>query len=972
MGPYMRSQDVRSVVVLALTLAAACDGCGDDPAKADAGGGAADACVVDDDCTGGRVCAGGTCAEPIRGDGGALPIDDGGVVVGEDGGAVVLGQLSVLPGTLVEFGAQRIGVPVQRIVTLTNVGTVPLVVRQIVLDENEDGAFTADPVGDLEEPLAPQASLAVTVVNTPADGLPDSARLLVLHTGQGGLLAVDLFAEFKGVSDLSVTGDPGVTTPSIGQIDLGAVPLGSARSATIYVRNVGAADSILGLSSVSLVPASVGFTATHGSLDDVLFLSPWDETCPNGLTDCPGTASACTNGACVDADGAPLGGFAIRVTFTATTVGPEEATLTIVSDEGGVPSAQTDVALRASGVSGSIVIEPNPVEMGIVYTDTPAQQTIRIVNVGGAATTIQSLVVGGTAPRFSISHAFALPFELGAEEAVEATVTFLSDIAIDSSRTLTIDVDGPTDATVELHAIAREPPSAVLLTDAVQPFGGSPAAAFGDRYVGLAATKTIYVANLGPGTLTVARATIEGDDAAAFAVFAPALESALPAVIAGNIDDPNPAVRYQPRAEVTIQYTPSTLSNTTDTATLVFETDDPDQPTIEVALTGRAVQPTISVTPTTVDFGPVLTGAPTVTREIEVRNTGFGPLVISSISAPAMSEFTVTPSATLPVTLEATDPPLVLEVAFDPEADTGSIADTFAIGSNDVLRSSVVVTLGGGGETCPVRANATVSTTTGSCVYTCLDDFHACGDICTSNSSPDSCGTESCTPCSSRTNATRGCANGQTQPIGQCTYTCPSPRYDLNGDLSVPQGTFSNGCEYLCPVTNPTAEQCDDIDNDCDGTADDNLPLENPEPGNNCGNYRDLGDVNDENVAFVFNGYMLYPSGDNDWFRVRAHETESNVCAPWNDEDYKTTFRLKGIHSGRDYDLEVREDSCTGAVVARGQNGTSSNPNVSESVSYEWSGSCGGEDNKYFYIRVYPFTGFSCDDYVLEVQHDHL
>jgi hypothetical protein len=274
---------------------------------------------------------------------------------------------------------------------------------------------------------------------------------------------------------------------------------------------------------------------------------------------------------------------------------------------------------------------------------------------------------------------------------------------------------------------------------------------------------------------------------------------------------------------------------------------------------------------------------------------------------------------------------------------------------------------------CPPRANATFDDSSGACVYTCVASFHECGDACTSNSSPDSCGTESCTPCAARPNATRGCANGQTQPIGECTYDCAPPRYDLNDDVDAPQGNFSNGCEYLCPVNTATTEVCDDIDNDCDGTADDGLEdLETVDPGDTCGNALDLGDVPDDNIELTFNGYMLYGADDVDWFKFRAHETGSDFCAPWNDEDYTTTFKLQGIHSGRDYDFEVRAGSCTGTVVAVGNNGTVQAPNTSESESYDWSGSCGGEDNKTFYVKVYPYTGFSCDDYVLKLTHDHL
>ncbi|MEL6180884.1 MAG: MopE-related protein, partial [Myxococcota bacterium] len=51
---------------------------------------------------------------------------------------------------------------------------------------------------------------------------------------------------------------------------------------------------------------------------------------------------------------------------------------------------------------------------------------------------------------------------------------------------------------------------------------------------------------------------------------------------------------------------------------------------------------------------------------------------------------------------------------------------------------------------------------------------------------------------------------------GVCRYTCENGRVDINGDLVA--GSRGNGCE--CALTNGGQEVCDGIDNDCDGTID--------------------------------------------------------------------------------------------------------------------------------------------------------
>ncbi len=57
------------------------------------------------------------------------------------------------------------------------------------------------------------------------------------------------------------------------------------------------------------------------------------------------------------------------------------------------------------------------------------------------------------------------------------------------------------------------------------------------------------------------------------------------------------------------------------------------------------------------------------------------------------------------------------------------------------------------------------------------------------------------------------CAAGDVCLAGQCDYVCAAGTRDLDG---LP----GNRCEYTCPVFPTTTEQCDGIDQDCDGNAD--------------------------------------------------------------------------------------------------------------------------------------------------------
>ncbi|MBU1510562.1 SUMF1/EgtB/PvdO family nonheme iron enzyme [Myxococcota bacterium] len=65
--------------------------------------------------------------------------------------------------------------------------------------------------------------------------------------------------------------------------------------------------------------------------------------------------------------------------------------------------------------------------------------------------------------------------------------------------------------------------------------------------------------------------------------------------------------------------------------------------------------------------------------------------------------------------------------------------------------------------------------------------------------------------------------------LGACRYTCNAGTYDLNGDLQL---VGSNGCEYSCTPTRPAgSEDCNNLDDDCDGLTDEVSDLVAPPVG---------------------------------------------------------------------------------------------------------------------------------------------
>src|SRR5207247_2495796 len=65
---------------------------------------------------------------------------------------------------------------------------------------------------------------------------------------------------------------------------------------------------------------------------------------------------------------------------------------------------------------------------------------------------------------------------------------------------------------------------------------------------------------------------------------------------------------------------------------LTLMTDDAASPSVEVQLRGAGVAATVSVTPTSLAFGPQLVAHPSSPRSVDLANSGAAPLAVSSIA----------------------------------------------------------------------------------------------------------------------------------------------------------------------------------------------------------------------------------------------------------------------------------------------------------------------------------------------------
>jgi len=114
----------------------------------------------------------------------------------------------------------------------------------------------------------------------------------------------------------------------------------------------------------------------------------------------------------------------------------------------------------------------------------------------------------------------------------------------------------------------------------------------------------------------------------------------------------------------------------------------------------------------------------------------------------------------------------------------------------------------GGVKTCGSPVDNDCNGLVDSTEFDVSTDPDHCGDCATS--------CEAIKPPGTQVQSPNGCVGGQ------CQVECAPGYHDVDGDLAT-QGVNGNGCE--CVETNGGVEQCDSIDNDCDGLVDETFDL---------------------------------------------------------------------------------------------------------------------------------------------------
>jgi len=366
------------------------------------------------------------------------------------------------------------------------------------------------------------------------------------------------------------------------------------------------------------------------------------------------------------------------VRFTPDSAGIRTATLEIRSNDPDQPVFS--VSLSGSGVAvvPEISLLPGSLDFGFVTLGEVAVDSLLVVNSGDADLEVSNMSLVGANPTDFAGRVNPTPFVIAAGETQKLLVGFQPQATGQRSARLQISSNDPGQPLVEAvlsgFGMAVQRPDITLSSDSLN---------FGEVVVDSLVSRILTVSNVGPVALEVTMTELSGPDSGQFHLMGGGAFSVQPA------DSHNIFVTFSPN------------SDGPRSATLQIRSNDPDENTIDVPLTGlgkKAPAPSLVVVPDSVTFGNVLLDS-TMTQSLSIKNSGTASLRIATIGLTAGSSQDFALIGTAPIEIAPADSQVV-QIIFTP----GVVGPAFAkieISSNDPDRPLTLISLQGTGVTAP-------------------------------------------------------------------------------------------------------------------------------------------------------------------------------------------------------------------------------------------------------------------------------
>ncbi|MFZ3216971.1 MAG: choice-of-anchor D domain-containing protein [Candidatus Acidiferrales bacterium] len=345
----------------------------------------------------------------------------------------------------------------------------------------------------------------------------------------------------------------------------------------------------------------------------------------------------------------------VQIQYAPTAAGAVTGSLTIVSDASNSP---VTVSLTGTATQSGLTISPSALTFGNVVVGQSGTQRVKLTNSGNSNLTINLATVAGTG--FGISG-LSLPTILTAGQSLSFSAQFAPTAAGAESGGINFTDSAPGSPQV-LSMVATGVATASNLN-------ASPGSvAFGNVAVGSTGQQTITLTNTGNASATISGISASGTGFSATGLTTPLTLTA------------NQTTTFAAK------FAPTTAGNATGSIVI---SDNANNPTVSIALSGAGVQGALSANPSSINFGSLLVGA-SGSVNVTLSNSGTASVAISQGSALGTG-FSIS-GLSVPLTLTAGQT-TTFAAKFSPTA-AGSATGSVSIISN-APGSPLVIALSG-------------------------------------------------------------------------------------------------------------------------------------------------------------------------------------------------------------------------------------------------------------------------------------
>ncbi|HKS67243.1 MAG TPA: choice-of-anchor D domain-containing protein [Candidatus Acidoferrales bacterium] len=380
----------------------------------------------------------------------------------------------------------------------------------------------------------------------------------------------------------------------------------------------------------------------------------------------------------------PAGGSStFSAVFKPTSTAASSGAITLFSD---AAASQVTVGLAGQGSAAgtaALTINPATVSFGGVAVGTTAKQVVTVTNSGTASESVTGVSASGTG--FSVTG-ITLPVSLSAGQSTTFTAQFTPTNTNNASGSIA----------VAATSSGADPTFNVALsgTGTQAQIAANPASvSFGTVTTGNTNSQPVVISNPGNASLTISQFSVTGSGFSTTGLTAPVT------IPAGG------------SATFNAVFKPASSSSVTGSISVV--SNAPTSPTaISLSGTGGAATYSLSVSPSNLTFGTVAVGTST-SQNVTLTNTGNSNVTISSVGVTGNGFSGSGVNAGLILTPNQS---AVLSVTFDPKA-SGSVTGSVTIASNAGNSPQSVSLSGSGSASHSVALSWMASTSSGVTGY---------------------------------------------------------------------------------------------------------------------------------------------------------------------------------------------------------------------------------------------------------------